>query len=683
MLVPYKSARARCNIASPPLLLPRSETNLDWLARLIILSWAVLILGGWPERGITQEQEASSTETSDVVAAVVEKNVVQLSQLLDAGSNPNAIDDNGQTVLDLAVTSRAYDVAAVLISRGAKVPPLSTDQMDALLLSASSLNGDAALIMHKLGADINATDINKWTPLHVAVASGNRILAASYIELGANINARTNEGLTPLLLATTQGDYFLVAILLDKGADPNIKSGGYSPLDIAELTASAELLALLIDKTAPPAEEVVQQAQAALKTKELYSDPIDGKLSEATKAAVTQFQINSQLPAHGYLSRATLAKLDIGNDPQLNIDLVVAARNGELALVERLVQEGAYINIADRQGWTPLMHAVFSGHVEAAKGILDLGGLVNAAAKDGTTAGFLAAVTTKLTGDQKPNMLNLLRERGADFNAKRQDGLSAAAIASVEGGVVAQALGNQGSATAKKLWIAILSKPKHGSSSDQSVEISASFPGAHIEEHWKNGKIVDEIQYADGEWVIVTAKPSSTRTQKYLFVPTWPTKQTQKYEKQGFKITSVVHDGTQYLLMLTKSADSKDMKWAQSQPKELGGIRKQKVFGKNYHLVATIPGKDSWVVGASSKTGFTNQEPPYLSKQFPGEYIREKWAAGYDITGLTYGLATWSVIMSKGTGIKEQTWVTGEAFPAKEIADMQAKGFRVDLISKG
>ena len=327
------------------------------------------------------------------------------------------------------------------------------------------------------------------------------------------------------------------------------------------------------------------------------------------------------------------------------------------------------------------MHAVFSGHVQASKEILDLGGLVNAAAKDGTNAALLAAASPRLQADQKAAMLKLLRERGANLEAKRQDGLSAVAIAAVQGGAVAEAVGGQARMSGNKLWIAIMSK--RGRVRDQSIETSSDFPRDRLQEHWKQGRMLETIHYADGLWVMVTSKPSTPYSQQYLLVPTWPTKQIAEYEHQGFKVTSVVHDGSQYLLVLTKLGDGRDFKWVQHQSKDLSGTRGVSQFGNDFMLFDTVPGKDVWIVGAYNQTGFTNQDPPYLSKQFPAEHIREKWAAGYDITSLSYGLGTWSLIMSKGTGIKEQTWVSGEAFPAKEIAAMQANGFHVDLITKG
>ena len=96
------------------------------------------------------------------------------------------------------------------------------------------------------------------------------------------------------------------------------------------------------------------------------------------------------------------------------MNLLKAARNGDLHEVNRLLTEGADINVMRKDGATALIIALQHGHQEVAKLLLDKGADVNAKDNNGWTALMFAAEE----GTQ--DIVQVLLDKGADVNSKTQ-----------------------------------------------------------------------------------------------------------------------------------------------------------------------------------------------------------------------------------------------------------------------
>ena len=107
--------------------------------------------------------------------------------------------------------------------------------------------------------------------------------------------------------------------------------------------------------------------------------------------------------------------------------LLDAARDGKMAMIEKLLAGGANINVQDANGWTPLMFAVAAAHSKLAKLLLDKGADVNIKAKKGWTPLMIAAKHNDV------EMMKLLLEKGAYIHDQNQDGKSALMLAEDQG----------------------------------------------------------------------------------------------------------------------------------------------------------------------------------------------------------------------------------------------------------
>ena len=92
---------------------------------------------------------------------------------------------------------------------------------------------------------------------------------------------------------------------------------------------------------------------------------------------------------------------------QQEIQLLEAAGKGDNAMVKELLDKGAYVNMRDPEGRTPLTEATWNNHVETVKLLLDKGANPNASKVDGATPLSIAA--TK----RYREIMELLKKAGA------------------------------------------------------------------------------------------------------------------------------------------------------------------------------------------------------------------------------------------------------------------------------
>jgi uncharacterized protein len=116
-------------------------------------------------------------------------------------------------------------------------------------------------------------------------------------------------------------------------------------------------------------------------------------------------------------------------------ELLDAAMDGNVMLINEMLEAGAKVNVADENGITPLMQAAAGSHVEAVAILLKAKADVNAKTSDGTPALTIAVEQCgQVTGDneaQEPYwaVMRMLVKAGADVHAKDNDGWAAMAFA--------------------------------------------------------------------------------------------------------------------------------------------------------------------------------------------------------------------------------------------------------------
>ena len=195
----------------------------------------------------------------------------------------------------------------------AQIPPDAAEVAAYRGLHAAAAQGDAAAIARLLaaGADVDAVDGHRRTPLHVAVHARHREAAQALLKGGANPNALDAQAYDIVTIAAVNDDVPMLALALAGGCDPkNITS----PYHGTALIAAAHL----------GHEQVVRTLIAA-------GAPLD--------------HVNNL----GWT--ALMESIVLGDGGRRHV-----------ATLEALVQAGANLAVADRQGVTPLAQAQRRGY---------------------------------------------------------------------------------------------------------------------------------------------------------------------------------------------------------------------------------------------------------------------------------------------------------------------------------
>jgi ankyrin repeat protein len=206
----------------------------------------------------------------------------------------------------------------------AQIAPSSSELRVYAGLHAAAAKGDAAEVARLLAAgdNPNAQDAHSRTPLHVAAHFGHQAAAAALLKGGANPNALDAQKYDIVTIVAVTNDVAMLKLALAGGTDPKAIT---SPYNGTALIAAAHL----------GHAEVVRMLIAA-------GAPLD--------------HVNNL----GWT--ALMESIVLGNGGRQHTDTL-----------EALVKAGANLNIADRQGVTPLAHAKSRRYAEMVR-ILEAAG---------------------------------------------------------------------------------------------------------------------------------------------------------------------------------------------------------------------------------------------------------------------------------------------------------------------
>ncbi|KFN01788.1 ankyrin repeat family protein [Bacillus clarus] len=182
--------------------------------------------------------------------------------------------------------------------------------------------------------------------LLLSATLGDTETAMKLIKDGANINVEGDKGETPLLAATYQNHVETVKALISAGADIEIQDDKQnSPLLYASKEGYTDIVKLLIDAGTNTKETTRSGGTALIPAAERGHVEVVKELLERTDIDVNYKN------DRGWTALLEAIALGNGSDNHKKV-------------IQLLIDHGADVNMADREGTTPLQHAEKRGFKE-------------------------------------------------------------------------------------------------------------------------------------------------------------------------------------------------------------------------------------------------------------------------------------------------------------------------------
>jgi hypothetical protein len=166
----------------------------------------------------------SASPTLEILQAAKDGRLDRVEVLVAADpALVDATDAQGYTALRWAGIRGHGQVLRFLLEAGSDPNSLGEDGGTPLHGAAHHDDADGMRLLLEAGGDVHLS--NRWgrTPLHVAARRGCLEVARVLLDAGANPNAVTNEGWSTLNDAYRGGHPELVQLLLGRGADPDLR----------------------------------------------------------------------------------------------------------------------------------------------------------------------------------------------------------------------------------------------------------------------------------------------------------------------------------------------------------------------------------------------------------------------------------------------------------------------------
>lgn len=376
--------------------------------------------------------------------------------LLSLGANPRVVDENGNTPLHRAIYFYDSAVPVILLDKNKKVTASSTKEFDELArtfvgMQNQDLYNDIIPSLIQRGAEVNSRNRRGETPIHLASLCGHPFaseVVRTLINFGADVNATDNDDDTPLHRTVRSFDEKVAKVLLENGANTEaVNNLGSTPLSYACLedrTRDANITRLMLKHGADPNARqyngsfpltyaVSTEFSGVTKIDALVAHGASIKLKGAEGATALFPALCNNREDAAEIVEALLRHGADANDTLLDGKsmLHVAVTNKNTSVVEVLLRHGAKVNAMESVGLRPLHELsgnTFPSVTEIAQLLISKGAYVDLP----DFGGFTPLHTAASMGNE-PLVKYLVKEAGANPYLKNNREFTPLKLASENG----------------------------------------------------------------------------------------------------------------------------------------------------------------------------------------------------------------------------------------------------------
>lgn len=204
------------------------------------------ILNLYLERGVSVDFRTPSGNTA-LTEAASNSNIEHVKFLLSKGADVNAVDSNQYIALRYAALFGDHEIAKLLIDAGANIEYIDDEELSILftaLKRAVKQPENSIVVKHLIDAGVNINPKSWETPLYKACKVKSYEICKLLIEAGADVNGLGENELSPLSAAVFNPKN--VELLLKHGATITY-NGARSPLEEAAGLGAVDSMKHLID----------------------------------------------------------------------------------------------------------------------------------------------------------------------------------------------------------------------------------------------------------------------------------------------------------------------------------------------------------------------------------------------------------------------------------------------------
>ncbi len=283
-----------------------------------------------------------------LVTAILVGNIPEIESLITSGENLNQ-SYNGLMPIQYAIQLRKSKIVKLLIENNADLRIYDRDNESPLEQLFTKFKESTTLSILESLPDIHIADIyDRNTALHYAARRNYTKCIDYLIDKGANPNTLNRQGQSPIFLAAKSGAWQSIESLADRGADVNLR-------DIVDKKQWSPIFYAISKSNVGCVVELIKHGADV--------NLVDGAGLTPIFYVFHDIQLVSLLVMSG-------ANLEVA-DKHGRTPLIHAVLSDNAQMVELLVRYGANVDHRDNKSWTPVQYALNRGDDRIVQILLD------------------------------------------------------------------------------------------------------------------------------------------------------------------------------------------------------------------------------------------------------------------------------------------------------------------------